>query len=480
MDILNADLIKKSEQKAVSKTGISFLQLMEKAGVSAAKIIDEVYFVKNKKIAIVCGSGNNGGDGFVIARYLYEKGADVTVFLPLGEPKTESACHYFKLLSPIPVLKEFDGAFDIVVDAVFGIGLDRAPSEALTALFKKINNSGAKVVSIDVPSGINCDTGLVYTSAVKAELTLTFIAPKPCFYLPDGSDFCGEVKVLDIGVEPISYTYKTIKKPQFQKRRHNSHKGTYGTALLICGSYGMAGAAMLSAKAALRSGVGIVKCALPESIYSSFTAFLPEAVCLPLKEENGQLLADFNIDTLADKTNALLFGCGIGVSNNCFCALKNVIKNANVPLVIDADGINLLSQSIELLKESKAPVIITPHPAEMARLCKKSVAEIENNRISVACDFAKKYGITVVLKGADTIVANNNGEAFICTIGNPGMATAGSGDVLSGIIVSLLAQGFCPIDAAKAGVYLHANAGDKAAKKRSQHALIATDIIEEL
>ena len=480
MDILNADLVRKSEQEAVLKTGVSYLQLMERAGVSAAEKISERYDVKNKNIAVICGCGNNGGDGFVIAQSLYKKGANIKVFLPLGEPKTESAEHYFNLLSPIPVSNEFDGDFDIIIDAVFGIGLEREPSETLTALFEKINNSRATIISIDVPSGINCDTGLVYTKAVNADLTLTFIAKKPCFYLPYGSDFCGEVEVLDIGVVPVSYTYKAIEKPVFPKRQHNSHKGTYGTALLICGSYGMAGAAMLSAKAALRSGAGIVKCAIPKSIYYPFTAFLPEAVCLPLEEENGQLSYNFDIDKLSDKANALLFGCGIGVSDNCFLAFKNVIKNAKIPMVIDADGINLLSRSIELLKESKAPIIITPHPAEMARLCKKSVAEIEENRISIARDFAKKYGITVVLKGADTVVALENGEVFICTIGNPGMATAGSGDVLAGIIVSILAQGYPTDFAAKSGVYLHASAGDKAAKKRSQHALIATDIIEEL
>ena len=480
MYILNADLIRKSEQKTVSDTGISFKKLMEKAGRSAAEKICECYEVNLKKIAVVCGCGNNGGDGFVIARALYDKGADVKVFLPLGKPKTESACHYFEKLSPIPVSSEFDGEFDIIIDAVFGIGLDRAPNEHLTALFEKINNSGAKVVSIDIPSGINSDTGLVYTKCVKADLTLTFIAPKPCFYLPEGSDFCGEITVLDIGVNPVSYTYKAIEKPSFQKRRHNSHKGTYGTALLICGSYGMAGAAMLSAKAALRSGAGIVKCVLPESIYFPFTSFLPEAVCVPLKDENGQLPYNLDVDKLSEKTNALLFGCGVGVSDNCFSALKNVITKAKIPCVIDADGINLLSSCIELLKESKAPIIITPHPAEMARLCKKSVTEIEKDRISVALEFAKDYGVTVVLKGADTIIATSEGEISFCTIGNPGMATAGSGDVLAGIIVSLLAQGFAPEEAAKSGVYLHASAGDKAAKKRSQHALIATDIIEEL
>ena len=484
MDILTADLIKQSEEKAVLSGAFSFLKLMNMAGTAAFDIISEKIDITSKKIAVFCGIGNNGGDGFVIAKLLFEHGADVTVFTPLGEPKTENAKHYFKLLPCLKKSEKFSEAsdFDIIIDAIFGIGLTRNIESDLDELITKINNHKAFKISIDVPSGINSDTGAVMGVALKADLTITFIALKPCFLLPIGNDYCGELVVADIGVLPSSFSYKAIDKPLFKKRLKNSHKGTYGTALLINGSYGMAGAAMLSAKAALRSGAGIVKCVVCENIYSAVTSFLPEAVCIPTPHtKDGQLsYTHVDINDLQKNASALLFGCGVGVSNSTEKLLEKIIKNVKIPLVIDADGINLLSKSIELLKESKAPIILTPHPKEMSRLCKKSVSEIEENRIEISRNFAKENNVIVVLKGANTVVALQNGEILINTHGNSGMATAGSGDVLSGIIVSLLAQGYSPEFSAIAGVYNHSIAGDKAVMKRSKHSLIASDIIEEL
>lgn len=482
MVVLNADLIKKSEEKAVMSGTFSFRELMYKAGTSAAEIINQKYDCENKKIAVICGNGNNGGDGFVIARHLYEHGADVEVFLPLGTPKTSDASYYYEKLSPIKISNNFCGQFDIIVDAVFGIGLSREPDQNLTSLFETINNSGSTIVSVDIPSGVCSDTGKVFTTAVKADSTITFIALKPCFMLPLGSDFCGEIMVCDIGVEPIDFLFETIEKPTFPKRLHNSHKGTYGTALIIAGSYGMAGALMLCSKASLRSGLGIAKCVMCKSIYPAFTSFLPEAVCVPTNEtKNGTLDSDFiDISKLAKGSTAILFGCGIGIDSSTIEILRKVIKESNIPTVIDADGINLLSRNIELLKESKVPLILTPHPAEMARLCNCSTNDIENDRINIAKTFAKKHNCYLVLKGANTIVATPDGEIAINMCGNPSMATGGSGDVLAGVIVSLLAQGFEPCFAVKSAVYLHSHAGDKAVLKRGAHAVLPSDIIEEL
>ncbi len=484
MDVLTTDLIRKSEENAVKSGTFSFRELMMKAGSCAFKIINQKCNIINKKVAIFCGAGNNGGDGFVIATILFEFGADVTVFTPLGEPKTENARYYFDNLPPVKFCDSFslNDNFDIIIDAIFGIGLSRNVEGNLKELIAKINNHNAFKISVDVPSGINSDTGAVMGLAVKSDLTITFIALKPCFLLPEGNNYCGETVVADIGVKATDYSFKTIEKPIFKKRNKNSHKGTYGTALLINGSYGMAGAAMLSAKAAMRSGVGIVKSVIGKSIYPNLTGFLPEAVCIPTCEtENGQLnFESVDIKALQKEADAILFGCGVGISDSTEKLLENIIKNAKIPLVIDADGINLLSKRIELLKESKAPIILTPHPKEMARLTNKTVGEIENNRIETARQFAEQYGVTLVLKGANTIVAAKNGEIFINTLGNSGMATAGSGDVLAGVIVSLLAQGYSPEFSAKAGVYNHSVAGDKAVLKRSKHAVIASDIIDEL
>lgn len=482
MRVLNTDLIRKSEQKAVLGGAFSFRQLMYIAGTKAFEIINRKYPCANKRVAVICGCGNNGGDGFVIAGCLYQNGADVTVFMPLGAPLTEDADYYYKKLSFVKFGQEFEGDYDIIIDAVFGIGLNRAPDIKLTELFNKINRSNAVKISVDIPSGVSSDTGEVFTTAINADLTVTFIALKPCFVLPEASDFCGEVTVADIGVEPIDFSFKTIEKPSFPKRRRNSHKGTYGTALIIAGSYGMAGAAMLSSKAALRSGLGIAKCVLCESIYPAFTAYLPEAVCIPTKQTpNGTLDCEFvNIEELCYKSNAILFGCGVKADSSTKQILKNIIRQSNIPTVIDADGINCLSQNIELLKESKAPIILTPHPAEMARLCNTTVDYVERNRLAVAKSLAKDNNCAVILKGANTVTAFADGKIYVNTCGNSGMATGGSGDVLAGIIVSLLAQGFEITFAVNAAVYLHSHAGDKAALKRGMHAILPSDIIEEL
>lgn len=481
--ILNRDLIKKSEESAVLSGAFSFKDLMKRAGVSAAEIINEKFPCQNKKVAVVCGNGNNGGDGFVIADYLFGQGADVTVITPMGMPTTENAKHYFGELKFVKFADKFDKNenFDIIIDAVFGIGLNRPISNELEVLFKSINDADAIRVSVDIPSGVDCDNGKVYGEAVKSDLTVTFIAYKPCFFLPEGSDYCGEVVVADISVKAIDYTFELIKKPIFEKRRHNAHKGDFGTALIMAGSYGMAGAAVLATKAALRSGLGIAKCVIPKNIYTPFTVSIPEAVCLPQESEQyGGLSKDIDIKLVSDKCNALLFGCGVGKSEDIKLLLEKLFKDIKIPMIIDADGLNVLSENIDILKESISPVILTPHPAEMARLCGITTAEVESDRVGIASRFAKEYGCILVLKGADTIIADQNGKVFFNKTGNPGMATGGSGDVLAGMIVSLLSQGFSPIDAAKSAVYLHGEAGDKAALKLGERKMLPSDIIDFL
>lgn len=474
MMVLTKALIRESEENAVKSGAFSFTELMLIAGNSATDIILKKIDVKNKKIAVLCGNGNNGGDGFVIARNLYENGAIVKVILPLGEPETQDAKLYYSLLGDIEITN-FSGDYDIIIDAVFGIGLNRDISDELSNLFDKINNSSAYKISIDIPSGVEADSGKVLKNAFRSDLTITFISLKPCFMLPYGSDYCGEVIVCDIGVKPTGYKYLTTEKPNFKKRNKNCHKGNFGPALLICGSYGMAGAAMLSAKAAMRSGTGVIKCAIPKSIYNPFTSFIPEAVCLPYDN-----LESFDIETAFSGCKAVLFGCGLGNNKQTFEILKKLLSYSNVPIVIDADGINALSSNIELLKKSKAPIILTPHPAEMARLLNSTTSFVEENRVEAAAKFAKEHNVILVLKGANTIIASPDGEIRFNLGGNPGMATAGSGDVLAGVIVSLLAQDFSPFDAAIAGVYLHSEAGDIAAFKKGERQLIASDIIEEL
>jgi len=482
MKVLSKTLITESEKNAVSSGAFSWVELMGTAGNTAAKLIDKRFECVNKRILILCGNGNNGGDGFVAANYFYEHGANVEIFLPLGLPQTENALYYYNALKGVKILNSISDNYDIVIDAVFGIGLNRDMSEELNSLFDKVNSFNSLRVAIDVPSGVEADSGKALGTVFDADFTVTFIALKPCFLLPPASDFCGETIVADIGVATNNFSYSVISAPSVPKRRHNSHKGTYGTALLICGSYGMVGAAMLSAKACLRSGVGIAKCVLCESVYPAFTSAVPEAVCVPTKQNDcGTFKAEF-VDTknLLEKASAVLFGCGVGKSEDIGKILEKLITSSSVPIILDADGINALACNIDLLKESKAPVIITPHPAEMGRLCQKSVAEVEADRIGTARDFATKHNLTVVLKGANTIIASPDGKISFNILGNTGMAKGGCGDVLSGIMVSLLAQGLPVKQAVEGAVYLHSLAGDKAASKKGERQMLPSDIIDEL
>lgn len=483
MRVLTEGLIRVSEEDAVNSGAFSFRELMYRAGKSAADIIMRRFSVCGKKVAVLCGKGNNGGDGFVIADILSQNGADVTVITPMGLPATENAKYYYDRLNAAVFGNETDiEKSDLIIDALFGIGLNRAPSETVEKIINIANAAPCPRVSVDIPSGVMTDNGIVPGEAIYADLTVTFIALKPCFLLPPGSDYCGEVTVADIGVTPSVYEYETIEKPSFEKRRHNSHKGTFGTAVTFCGSYGFAGAAVLAAKGALHSGVGILKAVLCESIYVPFTVSVPEAVCVPVKPNAAGRFNPDNIDipALLSSCNAVLIGCGMGNDEDTNRLTREIILNTNVPTVIDADGINTVACCIDIIKKCKAPVILTPHPGEMARLCGVTAREIESERVKYARDFAKKYGCILVLKGANTVVAAPDGEIAFNTTGNPGMSTGGSGDVLAGITVSLLAQGLEPLAAAKAAVYLHGEAGDKAAKKRGERAMLPTDLTEEL
>lgn len=480
MKILNKEQIRASE-KACFERGVSYDTMMINAGEAAAKEILRRYSVCGKTVTVVCGNGNNGGDGFVIAEALSMAGAIVEIVLPMGEPKTETAKNQFCLSPDITVKKDLNTCADIIIDALFGIGLDRPVIGELCVLFEQINSSKAIKIAIDIPSGVMCDGGIA-GSAVKADLTLTMIAAKPCFFLPPSNEYCGEVVVLNIGIEPKGYEYLTTEAPLYAKRAINSHKGTFGTALLVCGSYGMCGAEILAARGALRSGAGIVKAVVCDKNYAPFCSSVPEAVTLPFEtdEFGAPIISPEKQSELLKNCNSVLIGCGIGSSENMKKTVFSMLSAVQVPIVIDADGINAVASDISIIKKIKAPMILTPHPGEMARLCNVSVKEIERDRIGVAKKFALENNCILVLKGANTIIASPDGQVFFNTSGNAGMATGGSGDVLAGIIAGLLAQGENPLKAACDAVWLHGNAADRAAKKRGERSMLPSDIIDEL
>jgi len=481
MKVLTVEQIRSAEENAVKSGIFSYGKLMYNAGKAATDIICRKYDIKSKRIAIVCGVGNNGGDGFVIAKELSKMGCFVTVITPLGEPKTEIAKSYFNFSSTVEIKKDFFGDYDFIIDSLFGIGLDRAVEGAAAEVIDRMNLSSATKIAVDLPSGVMAD-GKIAGRAFLADLTITFIALKSCLLLPDALDYCGEIEVADIGIPVTEYEYMTIEPPIFKKRLKSSHKGTFGTALIIAGSYGMCGAQILATSAALRSGAGIVKAVVCDKNYSPFCVAVPEAVTVPVKTDDFgsfTLSADM-LETLYSKADALLLGCGMGQSFSAKQTVINTLKTVKIPTVLDADGINAVSFDINILRRIKAPVIITPHPAEMARLLGCDVKSVEADRIGCAKGFAADTGCITILKGTHTVVATPDGRIFINTTGNNGLATGGSGDVLSGIIVSLLAQGYSPINASLAGVYLHGKAADLAAKKISKASMLPRDIIAEL
>ncbi len=481
MKILTRNQIKTAENDAVSNGVFSYKDLMANAGQALYCRIKEKFNLENKDICIVCGKGNNGGDGLVLAQLLYKNNFLVSLVFPSGVPSKSPANEFLSVINKVTVLDEIPETCDFLIDAFIGIGLKgRLEGEDLKTI-EKMNNTKAYKIAVDVPSGFDAD-GQISSPCFNSDLTLTFIALKPGFVLPVGSDFCGETEVLDIGVTVNEYAYKTNDVILNGKRKKNTHKGTYGTALMLTGSYGMAGAQILSSKACLASGVGIAKAFVADKNYSAFVSNVPEAVVIPCETDlSGCIdIYDTTLKNALLSADAFLIGCGMGNKNSSFELIKRALLITNLPTVIDADGINAVATDINILKKIKAPKIITPHPKEMARLFSVDVEEIEKNRPVFAKRLATMYECTVVLKGANTVIASKNGEIFFNMNGNPGMATGGSGDVLSGIIVSLLAQGKEPLEAAKKGVYLHGLAGDKAAEKYSLAGLLPTDIIKEL
>ncbi len=495
-----------AECNAVER-GISFPQLMENAGTACAELIKKHFCISEdnpQKVLIICGKGKNGGDGFVIARKMREYGCAVKIILACGEPKDEISQNMFALAKDMDIdilTYENDPApleihikeTDIVVDAVFGTGFTGALNEPLSELANAVNSSEAQTVAIDVPSGANCDAATVDGAVFKADITIAISACKPIHVIKPFNEFCGKTVIADIGMIESDFTKldsvtcftldaKDIKKT-LPERKSVSNKGTYGKALLVCGSMKMTGAATLAAGGALRTGAGLVTLAFPQSAYPAIAPKLTEPLLLPLESNSEGTVAFSALSEITDaakKATAVLIGCGLGFNNDTEKLVHGAIKEIKSPMIIDADGINALSTNIDILKEAQAPVILTPHPGEMSRLCGKSIPEILAAPAAVAYKFAQEYGVTVVLKGANTVVCNPDNAVYINTTGNAGLARGGSGDLLAGMTTSLVAQGMKPFDAAVCAVYLHGLAADEVAAKTSMRGMLPSDVLNEL
>lgn len=507
MFVVTSNQMYQAECNAV-KRGISFSQLMENAGQACAKIIKNHFYItkKNpKKVLVLCGKGKNGGDGFVIARKMWEYGCDVTVMLACGEPKASDAIDMFSLVEAagidiirydnnLTILKPYIESADLIVEAIFGTGFSGSLNQSLSVLAQAVNSANGSLVSIDVPAGADCDAASVKGTVFKADTTIAISAYKPIHIMKPCNKYCGRTVIADIGITKedfrnidsvtcFSLNAQDIKN-MLPKRKPVSNKGTYGHALCVCGSMRMTGAAYLAVSGALRCGVGLVTAAFPQSAYAAIAPKLVEPLLLPLEsnfEGTFAFSAKAGISEAVKRASAVLVGCGLGFNKDTTLLVHSLIKEINKPLIIDADGINALSTNIDILKDAQAPVILTPHPGEMSRICGKSIAEIIGNPIVTAYEFAQKYGVTVVLKGANTVVCSHeSNEIYINTTGNSGLARGGSGDLLAGMTVSLLAQGMSPFDASVCAVYLHGLCADMVAEKTSMRGMLPSDVLNHL
>lgn len=496
-----------SKMRQIDKTTIEEFKipgilLMEAA---ARSVVEEIKMMSNKEdsILIVCGTGNNGGDGFAVGRMLVHEGYEVEIMV-LGKEEAIQGDAAINLKSVhklgISISHIFSGEqmnlveekisdYGVIVDAIFGTGLTREIGGFHKEAVEIINHSGKTILSIDIASGIHSDTGEELGIAVRANRTVTFAFPKVGLLVYPGADYTGNLVCKDIGIpcqviDKMSFQYQFLVDHEaydvLPVRQSQSNKGTYGKVLLICGSKDMTGAAVLAGKGAYRIGAGLVTLCIPECIQKVVQQSLFEAVTLCY--DGGDYMGTDDQDKIIKqlkKADAVVFGPGMGQNNIVKELLSLALKYCPSPIVIDADGLNNLAQNQELLKNLEDhEVVITPHPGEMSRLIEKPISYVVNHSLQVAREFSKKYGVITVLKSARTIIAHPDGRININCSGNNGMATGGSGDVLAGIIGGLIGQQLLPYDAAVLGAYIHGKAGDLAAEQNGEYAMIASDIVD--
>jgi len=504
LKILTADEIRRVEEEE-NATGIRFFDLMERAGTACADRIRSICPDSSRGAVIVAGSGKNGGDGFVIARKLREAGYPCGVILAMGMPKAADAINNFGTVNRlgISILNYEDNptqaqamirGADIVVDAVFGIGFHGPAQGALPEIFRAISDSEGTVFAIDVPSGVDTDTGAVLGEAVYADYTFAISCLKPAHAFYPARENCGISIVLDIGISEHAFsaaspTLVSLSQSDvtelLPERTRTSHKNDYGHVLSICGSMCMPGAACMCANAAIRSGAGLVTAAFPQRAYPAISSHLTEGMMVPLPDTPAGMVHVQSINLLRhymERATTIVMGCGLGQSQDVRTVVLDVLQNAGRrPIVLDADGLNAVAGNTGVLDNLEGEVVVTPHPGEMSRLMNIPVQDILQDRIGAAHRFADEHRVTVLLKGPDTVIATyDNPVTIVNRTGNQGLAKGGSGDTLAGIIAALLAQGMPPFQAAATGAYLHGYAADFAAKTLSLRAMTATDLITAL
>ena len=508
MKVVTSEIMRSLDRKTAESLGVRSSILMENAGRSVAQaIIGEFDAQAKKGVVVFCGKGNNGGDGFVAARHLINRGYHVdVVFFGRSQDLSEDAAMNYAALGRITdvihELKDITG-FDrtdiylkekgIIIDALLGIGIKGPVKEPYTGAIHMINDSGLPVVAVDIPSGIDADTGAVAGIAVRAKKTITFGLAKIGLVVYPGAEFAGHVEIADISIPdklvretfiPYNLSGREYIQSLLKPRTDATNKGDYGHTLVIAGSQGKSGAAILTTKGALRAGSGLVTVAGPQSLIPVFGAAVLEALKEPLPETPGGAIDMAAIDPaekLMQTTDVVALGPGLGTGKQTSGFVFEFLKRCRLPVVIDADAINIIVQNPDVLLESNnADIVLTPHPGEFGRLISMNPKEVNQNRIDLSINFAKRYRCTLVLKGARTIIADKEGNVWINPTGNPGMATGGMGDVLTGVIAGFIALGLRPRDAAIAGVYVHGMAGDIVNAYHRNAAVLATDILDRI
>jgi len=487
------------DKSATEEFGISDDLLMENAGQAVYFVILNEFGIKNKRFVVFCGAGNNGGDGLVVARKIHSNGGDVKVFLLGDETKFRGAAKkHFEIASKLPIeISKVDSVesikptalhSDAVIDAMFGTGLDREVGGIYKDVIQLINGSQKTVFSVDIPSGINGDTGEVMGIAVKADYTITFGLPKMGNMLYPGYDHCGKLYASHISFPPSLYNADSIKVAtnnpiELPRRGQDAHKGDFGEVLFIAGASSYLGAPYFSALSFLKAGGGYSRLATPLSISSFLANKGSEIVFAPQKETSSGSIASENKDRLLELSQGVdmvVMGPGLSLNEETQELVRELALEIQKPLLIDGDGITAISKDIELIKRRKSETILTPHLGEMSRITKEEISEINKNKVGVLQETAKELNAIIVLKGAHSLIGYPDETVYINLSGNPGMATAGSGDVLTGTIVAMFGLGLTLKDAARMGVFMHGLAGDLAAADKGEDGITAQDIMDYL
>jgi len=507
MYLVTADEMRRMDGATIESFGLPGRVLMENAGRGAtAFFLKAIYRQSTGPVGIAAGRGNNGGDGFVMARYLCQKGIPTTVFLFSPRDRIQGdASANLKLLDAmgVPVVEIVDeAAFEAQkslmdrqrfwIDAIFGTGLSSDVRGYFKAVINFINDLKRPIFSVDIPSGLNADTGQICGVCIRAQATATFGFAKNGQFTYPGRSLTGKLKVIEIGIPP--HVAETIGcrqylitadmlKNAFPPRPPTAHKGHAGHVLILAGSPGKSGAAAMAANAAMRAGAGLVTLGIPESLNPVLETMVTEPMTVGLPETDEGVLDESaceRVRSLIEDKRCLAVGPGIGTAAPTGRLLERLIEESPVPMVIDADGLNLIAANPAVLSRCKTSVVLTPHPGEMARLCGLSTAQVQDDRIGHARDFAQQHKVHLVLKGAATVVARPDGTVFLNATGNPGMAAGGMGDVLTGLIAGLIAQRLEISLAARAAVYLHGLAADLLERQKTPMGYLATEVMDTL